>query len=109
MCNLKDNNLGVRTKLLQADEQANKILCNSAMLIKCLASDANAANAVHCILACKLKTSKYQVKQFRSVKPIDVVRSICNFSLEKIKNFFYIFENTTSSYKLNETSLVNNH
>ena len=65
--------------MMKLDEEFDKMMCYSAILVKCLSSDVNTTHVAHCESSCNLKLSKYQVKSFDSVVPVYVFGDIYNF------------------------------
>ena len=52
MCNLKDKDLGVRSKLSQVDIFFDQMLCDSAMRVKHLSTDATVTYVTHFMSTC---------------------------------------------------------
>ena len=75
--NLRDKDLGEKNKMLQADKEVDKMLCDSAMLIKYLSNDINIIFIMYYISKYNLILSKYQVKYF--TKPVDIIGNPYNF------------------------------
>ena len=63
--------------MLQADKKVDKMLCDSAMLIKYLSNDINIIFIMYYISKYNLILSKYQVKYF--TKPVDIIGNPYNF------------------------------
>ena len=76
---LKDKDLGESRKIMKSYEEFDKMLCDSAILVKFLSSDVNIAYVAHYESSCDLKLSKKQVKSSDSVVPVDVIGGVYDF------------------------------
>ena len=55
---LKDKDFGERNKMLHPDKEVDKMLCDSAVLVKHLSNDINVVHVAHCMST----VENYQLK-----------------------------------------------
>ena len=115
--NLKDRDMGKRSKHLCSNDDVDKMICDSTVLIQNLSTDHGVACVANYESCCDLKMNKNQVKSFDSNSPVDVIGNVCDFLIENIENSIHsnssnrthtnMFHNDNTTCKLVEMSWVN--
>ena len=81
--------MGERSKHLYSNEDVDKMLCDSAVIIQHLSTDHDIVYVAHYESCCNLKLNKYQVKSFNSDSTIEVIGDMHDFTIENIENSIY--------------------